>query len=312
MPQLILYLLIGIFFVLNSLAEWLVKGAQCSNPYLRNGLRTIMALTILFSLFYALYVHQVRDTISFDKLMIKPTIEKCQNFIDDYPKSKKISEVRSWINKQYEHELQAANDSLSLSLFIDKYSNNYCFKEEYKHPFLNKAIKLLDKEKSRLEYERKERMRKEEIDWNSEESAWQTVSKQATLDMCRKYLRLYPNGEHKSQVLRMKIDSEVADVFKIGNYGRLPSMDKTGYGKGSYTTITVTNDTQYTLTLLYSGIESLRVVIGSRGTRNVRLKSGSYRIVASVNAGGIRTFAGSEELNGGSYSVNYYISTSRY
>lgn len=44
----------------------------------------------------------------------------------------------------------------------------------------------------------------------------------------------------------------------------------------------------------------------------MRLKSGSYRIVASVDASRVRNFAGKEDLTGGSYSVSYYISTSRY
>lgn len=316
MIQLILYLLIGIlvgiFNGLNGLVKWLAKGAGNSNLYLRNGLRTIMILTILFGIFYTLHFYQNRDIIFFDKLMKKPTIEDCQKFINDYPNSKKISEAESWIDKQYKHELQCANDSLSLSLFIGKYSNDSRFKEEYKRPYLYEAIRLLNCEKMRLENERNERIRSEQIAWNTEERAWQTVSEKGTLAMFRQYLKLYPNGVHKSQAHKKIIDLEVADVFRDGKYGKLPSMDKTVKKKGLYTAIVVTNDTQYALTLLYSGVESLRVVINPHGTRNIKLKSGSYRIVASVDANGVRNFAGSEDLTGGSYSVSYYISTSRY
>lgn len=223
-----------------------------------------------------------------------------------------MSEVRNWINKQYENELRAANDSLSLCLFINKYSSNYRFKEEYKQPFLNKAIKLLDKEKKRLEYERNERIKREQVAWSSEDRAWETVLKGGTLAMFQRYLKLYPNGVHGSEAMKKIIDLEVADVFGSGNYGQLPSMDKTGYGKSVYTTVTVKNDTQYTLTLLYSGTESKRIVISSYDSQNVQLKSGSYRIVASVDANRVRNFAGKEDLTGGIYSVNYYVSTSRY
>lgn len=312
MPQLILYLLLGIFFVLNALAKCLVKVTQSSNSYIRNGLHVLMGLVIIFSIFYAWYTYQRRDIISFDKLKAEITIEKCQNFIDKYPHSEKISEVRDWINKQYENELRAANDSLSLSLFIDKYSSNYRFKEEYKHPYLNKAIKQLDEEKKRLEYERNEQIRREQVAWNSEDRAWQTASERGMLVMFQRYLNLYPNGVHRSEAMKKIIDLEVADVFRSGNYGQLPSMDKIGYGKSAYTTVTVKNDTQYTLTLLYSGTESKRIVISSYDSQGVQLKSGSYRIVASVDASRVRNFAGKEDLTGGIYSVNYYISTSRY
>jgi len=109
------------------------------------------------------------------------------------------------------------------------------------------------------------------------------------------------------------IDLEVADVFRSGNYGQLPSMDKTRYGKSTYTTVAIKNDTQYTLTVLYSGMESKRIVISSYDSQNVQLKSGSYRIVASVDdASKVLNSAGKQDLTGGIYSVNYYISTSRY
>lgn len=306
------YILFGVLFVLNALAKWLAKGTQCVNPYIRNSIKVMMWLTIISSIFYSLYTYQKRDIISFDKLMVKPTIEECQSFIDDYPNSEKVSEVKGWINKQYEDELRAANDSLSLALFIDKYSSNYRFKEEYKHPYLNKAIKQLDEEKKRLKYERNERIRREHMAWNSEDRAWQTASERGTLAMFQQYLNLYPNGVHKSEAMKKIIDLEVANVFRDGNYGQLPLMDKTGYGESAYTTVTVKNDTQYTLTLLYSGTESKRIVINSHGSQNVQLKSGSYRIVASVDASRVRNFAGKEDLTGGSYSVSYYISTSRY
>lgn len=63
MPQIILCLLIGAFRGLNALAKWLAKGAENSNLYLRNGVRVIMMLTILFSIFYALHFYKNRDVI---------------------------------------------------------------------------------------------------------------------------------------------------------------------------------------------------------------------------------------------------------
>lgn len=37
--------------------------------------------------------------------------------------------------------------------------------------------------------------------------------------------------------------------------------------------------------------------------------NGSYRIAASVSASNVSRYAGTESLNGGSYEVEYYIST---
>lgn len=312
MPQLIFYLLVGIFLGLNAIAKWLSKRAQCPNSYLRNTIRTIMILTILFSIGYSLYVYSMRDIIAFEKLEKNFTIEEAQRYISNYPNSCKIIDVNSRINHLYETELNAANDSLSLSNFINKYSNNYTFKETYKQPFLNKAMELLDLEKQKLENERNERMRKEKIAWNTESNAWQTASEKGTLDMYRTYLKLYPNGVHCSQAKKKVIDLEVADVFQSNDYGLLPPMDKTRYGAEAYATVAVKNDTQYVLTLLYSGIESKRIIINAHGFKKVKLKSGSYHIVASVDASGVQKFAGTEDLAGGEYSVSYYIKTSRY
>ena len=58
--------------------------------------------------------------------------------------------------------------------------------------------------------------------------------------------------------------------------------------------------------------DSKRLVINAGGTKSVRLKNGQYRVAASVSAANVSNYAGSENLNGGSYNVDYYISTYRY
>lgn len=307
MPQLFFYLFLGIFFLLKYIVKGIAKGAQCSNFYLRNGLRIVMMLTILFSIFYALYVYQKRDIMAFEELMVNVTIENCQNFAEKYPDSKKKAEVEKMINNLYKYELYAIKDSLGFSEFISKYSNNYRYKKVYKQPYIEAAIAGLNLEKQKLAYRRNERMKKAQKDWSSEPNAWEATTKNGTLAMYRQYLKLYPDGAHESQAKKKIIDLEVADVFSSGNYGKLPPMDTKNSRKSASVMVTISNDTQYTLTLLYSGIESKRIVINSRGIQNVRLKSGSYHIVASVTASGIRNFAGTEDLSGGNYSVSYYI-----
>ena len=147
--------------------------------------------------------------------------------------------------------------------------------------------------------------------WNTEPKAWSQATYDNTLSSYQKYLDLYPNGAHHKAADKKVIDLQVANVY-ASEHGELPSMDKVGYGRGSTSDICIENSTQYTLTLLYSGPDSKRVVISPQQTSYVTLRNGSYRVAASVSASGVRNFAGTENLTGGSYSVEYYIVTSRY
>lgn len=264
-----------------------------------------------------IYLSKDRDIKAFNTLLNKPTIEKCQDFIERYPQSIKVNEVKRLIEKQYEVELLEARDSASLANFINKYSFEFkyakpIYKEEYKSKYIEMARKSLKAETERLNKEREERRKQEMKEWSTESKAWKKAIQSNTMEYYNKYLSLYPNGTHSAQAKQKIIDLEVSDVFASGNYGQLPSMDRTGYSNSTYSTVSVRNDTQYTLTLRYSGVESKKIVISPHSSRSVQLKSGSYRIVASVNASNVRNFAGHEELTGGSYDVSYYIQTSRY
>lgn len=148
----------------------------------------------------------------------------------------------------------------------------------------------------------------ENSSWNTEARAWNTAKRENTISAYQKYKSLYPNGAHYVQAEKKLIDLEVANVY-AGDYGSLPAMDKTSWGSGPTAYISVKNSTSYTLTLLYSGPDSKRLVISPGHTSSMTLKNGRYRVAASVNASNVRNYAGSEELSGGSYSVEYYIST---
>lgn len=148
----------------------------------------------------------------------------------------------------------------------------------------------------------------ENLVWNTESNAWKEAQRLNNLLAYNKYKELYPHGRHVSQAEKRIIDLEVANVY-AGDYGTLPSMDKVSYGSGPTTRITVENNTSYTLTILYSGTDSKRLVIRPNGKSSVTLKNGVYKIAASVNAYNVSKYAGTEHLNGGSYESSYYIST---
>ncbi len=148
--------------------------------------------------------------------------------------------------------------------------------------------------------------------WATEQLAWAIVSKDENSYNLNKYLELYPNGKHKDIVKKKLIDLEVSRDF-AGEHGTMPSMDQTRVGSGRFSTVTVTNQTSYEMTLLYSGeSDSERLIISGGGTRSVRLRNGHYRISARVNTSNVIPYVGSETLSGGEYSASYYITSSRY
>ncbi|MCQ2058619.1 MAG: hypothetical protein MJY71_02155 [Bacteroidaceae bacterium] len=151
----------------------------------------------------------------------------------------------------------------------------------------------------------------ENLAWNTDSKAWQQATKANTLSSYQRYLALYPNGAHHTEADKKVIDMQVANIY-AGEHGELPAMDRTGYGGGYTSSIEIKNSTSYILTLLYSGPDSKRVVISPGQTSYVSLKNGTYRVAASVTASSVRSFAGTENLTGGGYSVEYYIVTSRY
>jgi len=150
----------------------------------------------------------------------------------------------------------------------------------------------------------------EERKWKTDLEAWKRAQEINTSVSYKKYIEKYPNGIGLKQAQKLVIDKEVDDIFG-GDYGVLPTMDKTSRGQGKTSNITVYNNTSYTLTLRYSGNERKKIEILSQSRENILLKNGKYRIAASVNAA-VRSFAGTETLTGGSYNVEYYITTTRY
>lgn len=149
----------------------------------------------------------------------------------------------------------------------------------------------------------------EQVAWSSESKAWQTASTRGTTMALQKYLEIYPKGAHARQAEKKLIDIEVSSVF-AGEHGMLPQMDK-GYSTGaSYSVIEIENQTQYELTVSYSGPDSKRLVIPAGQTRKLNIGNGYYRVAASVGHGVI-PFAGTEQLDGSYFSSSFYISTTR-
>lgn len=262
--------------------------------------------------------------------------EKYEAYLKRYPNGKYVKEATSFIVDYYaEQPLQKTS-----SLYSSSISTLFHF-ESVRDLFPGSALEhrmdSLIEAKVNLEYQkaldsetvegwelykilvsekywRDADQRIEDINsrlWGTDSQAWKTAQKQNTLTAYNRYLELFPKGAHAKAADKKVIDLSVTNIF-AGDHGTLPRMDRTSYSSSGSNIITVSNDTQYTLTLLYSGPDSKRLVLSPRSSGSVRLPNGTYRVAASVAATNVRSYAGTETLSGGGYDVSYYISSSRY
>lgn len=262
--------------------------------------------------------------------------EKYEAYLKRYPNGKYVKEATSFIVDYYaEQPLQKTS-----SLYSSSISTLFHF-ESVRDLFPGSALEhrmdSLIEAKVNLEYQkaldsetvegwelykilvsekywRDADQRIEDINsrlWGTDSQAWKTAQKQNTLTAYNRYLELFPKGAHAKAADKKVIDLSVTNIF-AGDHGTLPGMDRTSYSSSGSNIITVSNDTQYTLTLLYSGPDSKRLVLSPRSSGSVRLPNGTYRVAASVAATNVHSYAGTETLSGGGYDVSYYISSSRY
>lgn len=284
--------------------------------------------------------HKREATLLYEQIVSKPTINLCETFVKKYYDVNQVDDVRKvWLSL-------LVKESERYDYFNNKtanYDNRNPICGLMKFSEINQNASLLGKVKSQIsyicdslydvadkksteeawtlyrlivpsDYHKDSWAKIEEIknrEWNTDAKAWGMATSLNTIEAYRKYSDMYPYGAHRSQAEKKIIDLEVAAIY-AGDHGTLPAMDRTWYGNGPTSHITVENDTQYTLTLRYSGVDSKKLVIPAGQTSSVDLKNGTYKIAASVSAYNVRSYAGTENLTGGSYSVSYYISSYRY
>ena len=143
--------------------------------------------------------------------------------------------------------------------------------------------------------------------WNSIE--W--VRNENTKEAYERFIERNPNSSDVQYCQKRLIDLEVADAVTkqlSSPLGQLPRMERIGASEASgQSEITVINETGYVLTLLYSGPSSTRVVLQPKEERYVALVTGSYKVLASVNAASVSQYYGTESLSSDKYEVTFYI-----
>ncbi len=139
------------------------------------------------------------------------------------------------------------------------------------------------------------------------EAAWQSAREKNTIAAYNDFLSRYPQSKQAPMARKKIIDLEVEKIF-AGQHGQLPPPQKTSSGSSQTNHISIENQTDYTLTIRYSGNRSIKVVLKAHGSDAITLPSGAYKVAASVNHPNVIPFAGAQNLSGGEYSSIYYIS----
>jgi hypothetical protein len=102
--------------------------------------------------------------------------------------------------------------------------------------------------------------------------------------------------------------SEIDGIIKSGRYTQMPAAQRVGSSGSGPASIKVTNDTAYSLTVVYEGISSRTLIIPAHDTTTIQLPAGSFRVLGRVSAPGVLPFIGSENLGpGDNLESNFFI-----
>lgn len=142
----------------------------------------------------------------------------------------------------------------------------------------------------------------------NEQSAYDNAVSSNSSQIWKKFLSDYPNRQDVQEIRDKIIQAEIDEISRQSNVSSLPSSYRTGGGYSSTSVVKISNNTQYTLIVRYSGPQVASISIPSYGTRSISLLSGYYKIAATA---GSVSCAGNENLSG-DYSSTYYITTTRY
>jgi len=75
-------------------------------------------------------------------------------------------------------------------------------------------------------------------------------------------------------------------------------------------TCSITNSTNYTLTLYYSGVANKIIILSPNETKDFNLPKGLYNVTAKVDNPRVREYFGVENFKGYKYPIEFYIGKS--
>jgi len=210
------------------------------------------------------------------------TISAIEQFLEGYPKTSYAPQAKvildslklekAWIETQEQNKLQAFLD------FEAKYP------ESKYQPQVEKKVHKL-------------RIKK----------AWEEAAARNSIQALKNFRTEYPNSPYDNKAAAKIIDLEVSRIF-ANRHGELPPAQRiSSSGRSGTNTINIENGTSYTLTVRYSGLQSKKIVLKPKAEGSLTLRSGQYRIAASVSAANVLPFAGEQDFEGGTYMYYFYI-----
>jgi hypothetical protein len=106
----------------------------------------------------------------------------------------------------------------------------------------------------------------------------------------------------------MSIGEEIEGIVKSGRYTALPmpSMERGSPAAAGIASLTIQNDTSYSLTVLLSGPVEQRMEIPARSSASVTLATGTYKAVGRVNDANVLPSYGQYQLDG-VQGIKFYI-----
>jgi len=138
---------------------------------------------------------------------------------------------------------------------------------------------------------------------------WMRARRRNTADGYEEFAKARPESPFTAEARQRAVDLEVADI--LGHRpGRLPQPRRVGNGiNRNFSVVNITNSTEHTLTVRFSGVESFKVVFKPHEEGSVELLNGSYRVAATVDWPRINPFAGTNSFNGANYVSRFFIKT---
>ncbi len=231
-----------------------------------------------------------QEVIEANQLLINLNLELLVKQISN---TKSIDSINIWIKNVSDPDIRQLADSRIADILSN--SEDLAQLEDYLESDGYKAHQDLANQ------------RVKELKEKNKEQAYQNALAAKDSKNWKKFIEDYPNHPEKEKIEETIILLEVNEIF-AGEYGEIPPAQLLGDKNFKESNMEITNDTRYTLTLRYSGPEIKKIDIPPGTKKTVNFKSGEYRVTASVNAAGVRNFAGNESLYG-QYSSTYYISS---
>jgi hypothetical protein len=142
----------------------------------------------------------------------------------------------------------------------------------------------------------------------NEQTAYNNAVSVNTPNVWTKFIEDYPDRYDIDEIKKKIIKAEITEIRSSSNVSSLPSSYQTDNVYSENSTVRITNNTGYLLTVRYSGPDVTSVAIPAGGTRTVYLLSGTYQVGATA---GSASCGGTESLHG-NYTSSYTITTSTY